>query len=138
MNVDDIFEICVPDYLEEIEDDYFSMVGPEENSHLTIRNYEFSGNALKMSEEDLKRNVLPTYKKYVDEVGCEAVNDLVSNDKYISQSFKLGDETYYYLTTWSTVRDKLVVSQILLRHFDDYSENVRSMFIWMCESKRLL
>lgn len=134
--VDDIFYVYALDIYEFVKSDRFRLTVPGDISQISITNFEFSGSATKMTKEDFETNVLPIYKKYVDQGGYEPINDLEANDSYISQSFKVDNETHYCLTTGTLIKNKLIISNFLIRYNSEYDKGMRDIIKMMCKSIR--
>lgn len=132
--VDNIFYIQAPDYFEFVESDRFRLKNADETKLVSITNWAREGVTTKMTKEDLKSMILPLYKKYIEEGGFEAFNDLETENDYISQSFKVDDETQYYLTTNNIINGRLIISGIIMRTSLDYSKENRQILKEMQKS----
>ena len=73
--------------------------------------------------------MLPLYDKYVDEGGYVPYDDFFINKNQISKSFKIDDETQYYLTTINTIGGRTVLSSFIIRDIGMYDPKMRATLL---------
>ena len=126
--VDSLFRIGLPVGWGPYESDRFRAKTQDGKIQISITNWHKKDNA-PMGQEELKATVLPTYKSFVEEGGYEPYDDLIVNDKYISKSFKVDDETQYYLTTTNNIDGRIIITGFIIRDIAEYDPQMRATLL---------
>lgn len=128
--VDDIFQISTVSDFMKVDGDRFRLATEDGKVRLSISNYLSTDNIEDVNKEYLKELILPLYKDYQESGGYEAYDDLITENDHISQSFKVDDETQYYLTTVKKWGDQTVLTTFIMRDIDEYSEDARKILFY--------
>jgi hypothetical protein len=120
--VDNMFYVLTPTFFKQVKSDRFRMFTADGHSQMSITNYKFSDSSANPSKADLENMILPHYKDYVEKGGYIAIDDLEATDEYICQSFKVDEETHYYLTTYVKLGGQLLFSNFIVRMMTDYDK----------------
>lgn len=124
--VDNLFYITTINNFEKVESDKFRIATSNNSLQLSISNYVTRDNIGKINK-DLMKTYIPMYDDFIQNGGFEPVDKLRLEDDFISQAFKVGNETQYYLTTVKRIKDSYVTSNLIIKSFDTYNEIVSSI-----------
>ena len=127
--VDSMFRIGIPVGREPYDSDHFRAKTQDDKIQSSITNWHKKDSNAPMGQEELKATVLPTYKRFVEESSYEPYDDLIANDKYISKSFKVDDETQYYLTTTNNIDGRIIISSFIIRNIAEYDPQMRATLL---------
>ena len=125
--VDNVYLIDVPDTWNQFESDRFRMTNADKTINLSVTNYakDVSADHL-FTIEDLKRQTLPLFERFVNEGGYEKHNDLEIGNNYVYQAFKVDHETQYYYYTHRLINSTLfVMIAFILKEQGGYREATR-------------
>jgi len=131
--VDGILKIELPEYWESFESDRFRAKSSDGKTQISITNF---GMDIKQSlgETLLKNITLPLYERFVAEGGFEPHDDLIVNDRFISKSFKVDEETQYYLTAINMIGGKVIQTAIIVRDIGEYNLELRKILLSIAET----
>jgi hypothetical protein len=117
--VNGLFYIGLPVDWKPFESDRFRAKTQDGKTQISITNYRISEvhTINKLFFEDWK---LHLYDDFVTKGGYEPYDDLLANNQYISKSFKVDEETQYYLTTAKALVDSTMVTDIIIRDIGNY------------------
>ena len=122
-----IFAIRLPADWEPFESDRFRAKSPDESTMLSITLYGSEDSSGFINSEFFKNAQLGMYERFVIEGGDEPYDDPLITDEFISQSFKVDDETQYYLTTARKLDDQIVIANIIIRDLGAYDMRLRAV-----------
>ena len=126
VSVDDIYLITVPAEWNQFESDRFRMRNDSETIQFTVSNYAKGNVNAEFSVEDLKTLMIPLLEDFVTGGGYESLNDREIGKNYISQSFKVDEETQYYFYTWRNVRQsQFVISHFVIRAIGPFDQRLK-------------
>ena len=128
--VDNLFQITTVSDFKKVDGDRFRLATEDDKVRLSISNYLSTDSIEKVNKEYLKEIILPLYKDYQENGGYEAFDDLITENDHISQSFKIDNETQYYLTTVKEWGGQTVLTTFIIRDIDEYSEDVRKILFY--------
>jgi len=123
--VDGIYMVGLPIGWNVYESDRFRAKTEDGKTEISITNWSIDNP--RSNEEELKSSVLPLYDKFVVEGGYEPYDDFVFNDNKISKSFKVDDETQYYLTTINVIGEQNILTQFIIRDIGSYDPQMRAI-----------
>jgi len=122
--VDGLYRVSIPNNWNVYESDRFRAKTEDGKTEISITNWN-SKEPLSI-EKDLKERFLRLYEQFVSEHGYEPYNDYVFNDNKISKSFKVDDETQYYLSTINIVGEQSILTQFIIRDIGNYDPQMRA------------
>jgi hypothetical protein len=137
-SVDEIFWIGLPIGWEPFESDRFRAKTQDEKTKISITNWVLADESQIADGQQLKTRVLPLYEKFIVEGGYEPYDDLIANKKYISRSFKVDEETQYYLTAINNVESKQYRSDFIIRDMDKYNPQMRAILLNIVASMKFI
>lgn len=118
---------------EPYESDRFRTKTQDDKTCLSITNWILDD---RLSPTQRQTNVLALYDKFVQGGGYEPYADLIIQDSYISQSFRVDSETQYYLTRFSTVGDKTYQSGFIIRDIGAYDPQMRATLLQLVHTMK--
>jgi len=122
--VDGIYRVGIPDSWNVYESDRFRAKTEDGRTEISITNW--SSKEPFSIEKDLKERFLRLYEQFVSEHGYEPYDDFVFNDNKISKSFKVDDETQYYLSTINVMGEQNILTQFIIRDNGNYDPQIRA------------
>ena len=122
-----IFGISLPADWEPFESDRFRAKSQDETTLLSITLYQAEDAAAFINSDFFRDAQLGMYERFVVEGGYEPYDDLLITDEFITQSFKVDDETQYYLTTANKVDERIIITNIIIRDLGDYDMRLRAV-----------
>lgn len=132
--VDSLFWVGLPIGWEPYDSDRFRAQTQDGKTCISITNWLLDDQNTPISEERMRARVLPLYEKFVVEGGYEPYDDLFSTSNRISKSFKVDEETQYYLTVINKVNDKIYQSNFVIRDIGEYSPQTRATLLNVAET----
>jgi hypothetical protein len=128
--IDTIITISIPADWIPFKSDRFRTATQDGKTKMSVTNYEKQNSAqMDVNEQFLKDLKLPLYEKFKTEGGYEPYNDLESTDSYIMQSFKVDEETQYYLSTANSIKGSVVCTDIIIREIAEYDLKTRLLLL---------
>ena len=127
--VDDLFIIGLPVQWESFKSDRFRAKTKDERTQISITTWNLKDDIQPPFDHELKEIVLPQYEDYVNKGGYEPHDDLIINEKYISKSFKVDDETQYYLMTMNNVNGETYLTNLIIRDIGKYDPQKRAALL---------
>lgn len=123
--LDSISTILIPTDWEVTNNDRFLARSADDKANLTVMSSEepLKGEITKRFFENLKGDFFKEYERE----GFTALDETVANERYISKTFQTYDEVEYHFTCAKKLEDKAIISEIILRHKDVYSLEVREL-----------
>jgi len=123
--LDSISTILIPTDWEVTNNDRFLARSADDKANLTVMSSEepLKGEITKRFFENLKGDFFKEYERE----GFTALDETVANERYISKTFQTYDEVEYHFTCAKKLGDKAIISEIILRHKDVYSLEVREL-----------
>ena len=123
--LDSISTILIPTDWEVTNNDRFLARSADDKANLTVMSSEepLKGEITKRFFENLKGDFFKEYERE----GFTALDETVANERYISKTFQTYDEVEYHFTCAKKLEDKAIISEIILRHKDEYSLEVREL-----------
>ena len=134
--VDGMLRVNIPVHWEPYESDRFRAKSKDGKTQISITNWKIADSALPIAEQ-LINMVNPLYERFVVEGGYEPHNDFIANDAYISKSFKVDEETQYYLTTMNQAHGKTIATGIIVRDIGEYDPEMRATLLIIASSIQL-
>lgn len=125
--VDGIYSIGIPVGWNVFESDRFRCKTEDEKTQMSITNWNIDNPS--SNEDELRSRVLPLYDKYVDEGGYVPYDDFFINENQISKSFKVDNETQYFLTTINAIGGKTVLSSFIIHDIGTYDPQMRATLL---------
>lgn len=127
--VDSLYWVGIPADWTPFASDRFRAKTQDGKTQISITNWVIDSGEESVGEEQLKASVLPLYKSFVEEGGYEAYDDLIVNNNYISKSFKVDEETQYFLTMLNKKGDKVYQSSFIIRDIAEYNPQMRATLL---------
>ena len=127
--VDGIYSIGLPVDWKPFESDRFRAKTDDGKTQISITNYNMKLDGTCSIEEELKKLVLPQYEDFITGGGYVPYDDLIVNEKYISRSFKIDNETQYYLTTINSINGNNILTGFIIRDIDEYRPQMRAFLL---------
>ena len=123
--LDPISTILIPTDWEVTNTDRFLAKSADDRANLTVMSSEepVKGEITKEFFENLKGDFFKEYEKD----GFTALDETTSNERYISKTFQTYDEVEYHFTCAKKIDDKAIITEIILRHKDPYSIEMREL-----------
>ena len=123
--LDAISTILIPTDWEVTNTDRFLAKSPDDRAILTVISSEepLKGEINKAFFERLKGEFFKEYERD----GFAALDETVANERYISKTFRTYDEVEYHFTCAKKLDDKALITEIILRHKDPYSLEMREL-----------
>ncbi|MCF6360537.1 MAG: hypothetical protein L3J29_07220 [Cyclobacteriaceae bacterium] len=125
--IDNFFIVKLPIDWIPYKSDRFRAKTKNGKLQMSIINYANQTGEIEVNSDFFKELKIDLYAKFVTEGGYEPYDDLIVTNDFISKSFKVDDETQYYLTTARNVNGRGIITEIIIREFDDYSTNMTSL-----------
>lgn len=125
--IDDCFIVKLPTDWIPYQSDRFRAKTKNEKLQISIINYANQTGEIEVNTDFFKELKIDLYQKFVTEGGYEPYEDLSVTNNFISKSFKVDDETQYYLTTARNVNGRTIITDIIIRDFNDYSTTMTSL-----------
>ena len=126
-SLEGLYRIGIPVGWNVYESDRFRARTEDGKTEISITNWN-SKEPLSI-EKDLKERFLQLYEQFVSEHGYEPYEDFVFNDNKISKSFKVDDETQYYLSTINVVGEQNILTQFIIRDIGNYDPQMRATLV---------
>ncbi|TGV04478.1 hypothetical protein [Flavivirga rizhaonensis] len=137
--VDDMYLLNVPIEWEEYESDRFRMRNSEETLLFSAIHYKKripKGNDFMV--DDLKAEVQTVFKKLKEE-GCYIpVPDLIMENNYVYQAFKIGEEVQYFFYTFCKSSEELIQIRLNIREIGAYKTVIRDTLLEIGSSIRMV
>ena len=123
--LDSISTILIPSDWEVTNTDRFLAKSTDDRANLTVISSEepVKGEINKAFFERLKGDFFKEYERD----GFTALDETVANERYISKTFRTYDEVEYHFTCAKKFDDKAIITEIILRHKDPYSLEMREL-----------
>ena len=123
--LDSISTILIPTDWEVTNTDRFLAKSTDDRANLTVISSEepVKGEINKAFFERLKGDFFKEYERD----GFTALDETVANERYISKTFRTYDEVEYHFTCAKKFDDKAIITEIILRHKDPYSLEMREL-----------
>ena len=123
--LDSISTILIPTDWEVTNTDRFLAKSAEDRAILTVMSSEepVKGEINKAFFERLKGDFFKEYERD----GFTALDETTANERYISKTFRTYDEVEYHFTCAKKIDDKAIITEIILRHKDSYSLEMREL-----------
>ena len=108
--VDNIYMIKIPENWNQYKSDRFRARSNNKKVDFSITNFRKEVSLPdNFGIENLKKQCLPLFDKFVKEGGYVSNKDLEVGENFIYQSFKIGKETQYYYYTYRIIKNNLRV-----------------------------
>ena len=127
--IDGIYSIGLPVGWKSFESDRFRAKTDDGKTQISITNWNMKLDGTCSIEEELRKLVLPQYEDFVTGGGYMPYDDLIVNEKYISRSFKIDNETQYYLTTINSINENNILTGFIIRDIDEYRPQMRAILL---------
>ena len=123
--LDSISTILIPTDWEVSNTDRFLAKSADDRANLTVMSSEepIKGEITKAFFEKLKGDFFKEYERD----GFTALDETTSNERYISKTFQTYDEVEYHFTCAKKIDDKAIITELILRHKDPYSLEMREL-----------
>ena len=123
--LDPISTILIPTDWEVTNTDRFLAKSADDRAILTVMSSEepVKGEINKAFFERLKGDFFKEYERD----GFTALDETTANERYISKTFRTYDEVEYHFTCAKKIDDKAIITEIILRHKDPYSLEMREL-----------
>ncbi|EPD28432.1 Protein of unknown function [Capnocytophaga granulosa] len=123
--LDSISTILIPTDWEVTNTDRFLAKSADDRAILTVMSSEepIKGEINKAFFERLKGDFFKEYERD----GFTALDETTANERYISKTFRTYDEVEYHFTCAKKIDDKAIITEIILRHKDSYSLEMREL-----------
>ncbi|WP_404982502.1 DUF1444 family protein [Capnocytophaga granulosa] len=123
--LDSISTILIPTDWEVTNTDRFLAKSADDRAILTVMSSEepVKGEINKAFFEHLKGDFFKEYERD----GFTALDETTANERYISKTFRTYDEVEYHFTCAKKIDDKAIITEIILRHKDSYSLEMREL-----------
>ena len=123
--LDPISTILIPSDWEVTNTDRFLAKSADDRAILTVMSSEepVKGEINKAFFERLKGDFFKEYERD----GFTALDETTANERYISKTFRTYDEVEYHFTCAKKIDDKAIITEIILRHKDSYSLEMREL-----------
>ena len=123
--LDPISTILIPTDWEVSNTDRFLAKSADDRANLTVMSSEepIKGEITKAFFEKLKGDFFKEYERD----GFTALDETTSNERYISKTFQTYDEVEYHFTCAKKIDDKAIITELILRHKDPYSLEMREL-----------
>jgi hypothetical protein len=121
-----IFAIRLPADWEPYESDRFRAKTRDETTQLSVTLYQGDASSV-INSEFFRNSQMGLYRRFVTEGGYEPYDDLLVKDAFITQSFKVDEETQYYLTSAHRRGDELFLANIIIRNLSGYDTRLRAI-----------
>ena len=123
--LDSISTILIPSDWEVTNTDRFLAKSADDRAILTVMSSEepVKGEINKAFFERLKGDFFKEYERD----GFTALDETTANERYISKTFRTYDEVEYHFTCAKKIDDKAIITEIILRHKDSYSLEMREL-----------
>ena len=123
--MDPISTILIPSDWEVTNTDRFLAKSADDRAILTVMSSEepVKGEINKAFFERLKGDFFKEYERD----GFTALDETTANERYISKTFRTYDEVEYHFTCAKKIDDKAIITEIILRHKDSYSLEMREL-----------
>ena len=123
--LDSISTILIPTDWEVTNTDRFLAKSADDRAILTVMSSEepVKGEINKAFFERLKGDFFKEYERD----GFTALDETTANERYISKTFRTYDEVEYHFTCAKKIDDKAIITEIILRHKDSYSLEMREL-----------
>ena len=123
--LDSISTILIPTDWEVTNTDRFLAKSADDRAILTVLSSEepVKGEINKAFFERLKGDFFKEYERD----GFTALDETTANERYISKTFRTYDEVEYHFTCAKKIDDKAIITEIILRHKDSYSLEMREL-----------
>lgn len=135
--IDNFFIVKLPNDWIPYKSDRFRAKTKNGKLQMSIINYANQTGEIEVNSDFFKELKIDLYAKFVTEGEYEPYDDLIVTNDFISKSFKVDDETQYYLTTAKNVNGRSIITDIIIREFDDYSTNMTSLLQEISNSMKL-
>ncbi len=136
--LDDMIQIMLPIEWTPFESDRFRARHENGKSILSIKNFRRPIDGIKIDTNYFKDLKLELFEKFVTEGGYEAYDDLTVKDDFISKSFKVDEETQYYLTTANASNGYIYLTEIIVRDINQYSTEMRALTMVIKDTLKIL
>ena len=123
--LDSISTILILTDWEVTNTDRFLAKSADDRAILTVMSSEepVKGEINKAFFERLKGDFFKEYERD----GFTALDETTANERYISKTFRTYDEVEYHFTCAKKIDDKAIITEIILRHKDSYSLEMREL-----------
>ena len=123
--LDPISTILIPTDWEVSNTDRFLAKSADDRANLTVMSSEepIKGEITKDFFEKLKGDFFKEYERD----GFTALDETTSNERYISKTFQTYDEVEYHFTCAKKIDDKAIITELILRHKEPYSLEMREL-----------
>ncbi|MBL4746156.1 MAG: hypothetical protein JKY08_07285 [Flavobacteriaceae bacterium] len=135
--IDDFLIVTLPIDWIPYESDRFRARTTNEKLQMSIINYGNQTGERIVNAAFFKELKLELYERFVTEGEYEPYEDLIVTNNFITKSFKVDDETQYYLTTARNVNGRLIITDIIIRELDDYSTDMSLLIQEISNSMQL-
>ncbi len=127
------FTVELPSDWEPFESDRFRAKTKDESTQISITVFSKKGENT-IDADFFKELKLKLYDLFVVEGEYEPHEDLLTEENFISKSFKVDDETQYYLTTAYNINGKTFVMDFIIRNTGDYNAEMRNTLLEIKDS----
>lgn len=127
-----MFTIHLPADWEPFESDRFRAKTADGATQVSIMLYAQNGAPEVLDADFFLHTGMGMYRRFVHEGGYEPYNDLSVTDHFICHSFKVDDETQYYLTTAGEHNGQTVMANIIIRDVGEYNPKLRAVIQAIC------
>ncbi len=136
--VDSLFTIGLPAGWEPYQSDRFRAKTQDNKTHISITTWKLNSDNKPAGRQQLEAIILPLYEKFVTEGAYEPYDDLIINDTYISKSFKVDEETQYYLTVMNKSGKNTYQTGFIIRDIGDYNPQLRAALLNITASMQFI
>lgn len=126
-NLSGVFSVRLPAGWEPFESDRFRAKSQDEKTQVSITLFAGKDPSVPVDSVFFKDLQVGMFERFVTEGGYEPYDDLLVTDAFIAQSFKVDDETQYYLTTAHPIDGQLIIANVIIRDLSDYSIRMRAV-----------
>jgi len=123
--VEGLYRIALPADWEPYESDRFRTKSKDGKTLLSITVWRIKDEE-PITEQYIRDCMTSIFEGFVTEGGYIPYNDFISNDKYVSKSFKVDNETQYYLHVFHTTEFGKFRSGLIIRDIGDYNPQMRA------------
>ena len=127
-DVEGLYRIALPVDWEPYESDRFRTKSRDGKTLLSITIWKVSDD-LAITEQYIRDCMTSNFQDFVTEGGYEPYNDFISNDRYVSKSFKVDNETQYYLHVFHVTGFGKFRSGFIIRDIGDYNPQMRATLL---------
>lgn len=135
--LDNMIYCSLPIEWQPYESDRFRAKHENGKAIVSIKNFVRQANDIQINADFFRDLKLALFDQFVIESEYEPYDDLTVKDDFISKSFKVDDETQYYCTTARSSMNQLYLTEIIIRHINKYSAEMRALSLVIKDSIKL-